>query len=211
MSKSAPRAARRVSVWLPVILGLLAWRPVAPERPVAGGKETAILAGGCFWGVEAVFRHVKGVKSATSGFATPVGPAAGMSDPHAGYAEAVKLVYDPSQITLQKILEIFFTVAHDPTELDRQGPDVGPQYRSAVFVSDSAQATAVRAYLGELKTANIYPRPIVTEVVALQRFKEAEELHQDYVAKHPTEPYVMINDAPKVQDLKKKYPDLYRD
>jgi peptide-methionine (S)-S-oxide reductase len=209
MSKSVPGVARRIPLLLPVLLSLLAWRPV--DRPVAGGKETAILAGGCFWGVEAVFRHVKGVKSATSGFATPVAPAAGMSDPHAGYAEAVKVVYDPAQITLQKILEIFFTVAHDPTELDRQGPDVGPEYRSAVFVNDSAQATAVRAYLGELKTANVYPRPIVTEVVALQRFKEAEELHQDYVTKHPTEPYVMVNDAPKVQDLKKKYPDLYRD
>lgn len=180
-----------------------------PER--ISPKETAIFAGGCFWGVEAVFRHVKGVKSATSGFAVGVAQDSTPGQPNRGYAEAVRVVYDPQQIGYQQLLEVFFVVAHDPTQLNRQGPDVGPEYRSAIFIGDSVQRAAAEAYLAQLRSANQFPKPIVTEVVPLRSFRQAEDAHQDYVARHPRDQYVVINDAPKIVELQHKFPSLYHD
>jgi peptide-methionine (S)-S-oxide reductase len=188
------------------------WAASASAWPTySGAKETAVLAGGCFWGVEAVFRHVKGVKSVMSGFA--VGAAQDSAPGHAdrGYAEAVRVVYDPLQIGYQQLLEVFFVVAHDPTQLNRQGPDVGPEYRSAIFVSDSVQRAAADAYLAQLRSTNQFPKPIVTEVILLRSFRQAEDAHQDYVARHPQEPYVIVNDAPKLAELQRKFPALYHD
>lgn len=176
-------------------------------------KKTAIFAGGCYWGVEAVFDHVVGVKSATSGFAYgKVGPASTgqMRPPQSGYAEAVRVEYDPTRVTYEKLLEIFFTVAHDPTELDRQGPDVGTQYRSAIFYQDEEQHQAAMAYLAHLDSAKAYPRPIVTEVVPFKSFRAADDSQQDYLVHHPKEPYIVINDAPKVEQLRREFPGLYR-
>jgi peptide-methionine (S)-S-oxide reductase len=176
------------------------------------GRETIVVAGGCFWGVQAVFQHTKGVLSATSGYAG--GSAKNPSYEHVssgatGHAESVQVVYDPSQISLGRLLKIFFSVAHDPTELNRQGPDTGTQYRSMVLVSGDGQEKIVRAYIRQLDAAKIFRDKIVTEVVPLRAFYPAEGYHQDYVFRHPFEPYIMINDRPKVEDLRKRYPEFY--
>ena len=170
-------------------------------------SATAVFAGGCFWGVESVFEHVRGIKSATSGYAVPAAGSAADSS----YAEAVRVVYDPSRVTYRQLLEIYFLVAHDPTQRNRQGPDVGPEYRSVIFVSDDEQRGAARAYLDSLTAARVYPRPIVTEVLPLGRFRVAEEFHQDYAAKHPTDAYIVYNDAPKLVVLRRRYPDLFKE
>jgi len=170
-------------------------------------SATAVFAGGCFWGVESVFEHVRGIKSATSGYAVP---AAG-SATDSSYAEAVRVVYDPSRVTYHQLLEIYFLVAHDPTQRNRQGPDVGPEYRSIIFFSDDAQRAAARAYLDSLAAAKVYPRPIVTEILSLGRFRIAEDFHQDYAARHPTDAYIVYNDAPKILDLRHRFPALYKE
>jgi peptide-methionine (S)-S-oxide reductase len=167
-------------------------------------KQTAVFAGGCFWGVEAVFEHLRGVESATSGYATPVG------DPK-GFAEAVRVVYDPDRISYDQLLQVFFLVAHDPTEIDRQGPDVGPRYRSIVFVRGEAERAAVRTALDSLRARRVYSTPIATEVAALRTFRIAEDFHQDYVIHHPQEAYVVINDLPKLAELRRRYPTLYQE
>jgi peptide-methionine (S)-S-oxide reductase len=167
----------------------------------SGTKQTAVFAGGCFWGVEAVFEHLRGVQSATSGYATPV------DDPK-GFAEAVRVVYDPSRISYDQLLQIFFLVAHDPTEVDRQGPDVGPRYRSIVFVRSEEERTAVRHAIDSLHSA--YHAPIATEIAALRSFRIAEDFHQDYVVHHPQEAYVVVNDLPKIAELRQRYPALYQ-
>ncbi len=171
----------------------------------------AILAGGCFWGVEAVYRHVKGVKSVKSGFATGTssdGPR--MKPAPSGHVEAVRIEYDPAQVSYADLLRIFFSVAHDPTQLNRQGPDVGPEYRSAIFVADSVQLALATGFVDSLQTAGAFARPIVTEVLPLGSFREAEEYHQNYVARHPNEPYVVVNDAPKLAALRRLFPEFYR-
>ena len=175
-------------------------------------KQTAVLAGGCFWGVQAVFQHVKGVLEATSGYA---GGAAGtaryeqVSNGDTGHAESVQITYDPSQITYGQLLRIFFSVAHDPTQLNRQGPDEGSQYRSAIFYLDDAQKRIAEAYIAQLEKQKIFPRPIVSQVVQLKGFYPAEAYHQNYAALHPQNPYIMINDAPKVENLREELPELY--
>jgi len=178
----------------------------------ATDKKTAIFAGGCYWGVEAIYDHVKGVKSAVSGFA--VGgdppPSVQLRPGHTGYAESVRVTYDPAQISYDQLLELFFTVVHDPTQLDRQGPDVGPQYRSTIFYQDEEQHQKAVAYLAHLDSAKTFPRPLVTEVVPLKSFKEAPADQQDYSEHHPDQPYIKINDAPKVEQLRRDYPALYR-
>jgi peptide-methionine (S)-S-oxide reductase len=182
--------------------------------PAAGAKETAIFGGGCFWGVEAVFKHLRGVKSATSGYAVGMvldSVPGIVNHAHGGYAEAVRVVYDPQQIGYRQLLDVFFTVAHDPTQLNRQGPDVGPEYRSVIFVGDSLQRAAAEAYLAQLRSSNAFSRPIVTEVVPLRSFRQADDAHRDYVARHPRDQYVVINDAPKLADLQRKFPALYHD
>lgn len=181
----------------------------------AGVPETqkAVLAGGCFWGVDAVFRHVQGVVGVISGYAGgSVGTAQYdmVSTGTTGHAEAVEITFDPQQISYAKLLEVFFTVAHDPTQLNRQGPDVGTQYRSAVFHVDDAQRQTARGFIERLTRANAFAAPIVTEVVPLDSFYPAEAYHQDYLAHHLTQPYIVYNDLPKLERLKDRFPALYR-
>lgn len=170
------------------------------------------LAGGCFWGIQAVFQHLKGVTQAVSGYA---GGSADTAQYHTvgtgqtGHAESVQVTYDPSQITLGKILQVFFSVAHDPTELNRQGPDTGTQYRSAIFYADAQQKKIADAYIKQLNEAKVFSAPIATTLEPLRGFYPAEDYHQNYARLHPDNPYIVINDAPKVVNLKKTFPDLY--
>jgi peptide-methionine (S)-S-oxide reductase len=178
----------------------------------APAEETAVLAGGCFWGIEAVFEHVKGVKHVASGYSGGTASTARydvVSRGATGHAEAVKITYDPSQISYGRLLKIFFAVAHDPTQLNRQGPDVGPQYRSAIFYKGDEQKRVAEAYILQLREARVFPRLIVTKVSALDAFYDAEEYHQDYAAKNPFEPYIMMHDTPKVVRLKKEFPTIF--
>ena len=181
-------------------------------HPSSAAKSTAVLAGGCFWGVEAVYEHVRGVKSVISGYAVPAPsgePTMKAAKP--GYVEAVRIEYDPGEISYARLLEIFFLVAHDPTQRDRQGPDIGPEYRSVVLTVNEADRSVAAAYLDSLQNAKVFSRPITTEVAPLKSFKAAEDFHQDYVVKNPTAPYVVVNDLPKLQELRRRFPDLYRD
>jgi peptide-methionine (S)-S-oxide reductase len=184
---------------------LAAWA-VTLARP--GRTETIYLAGGCYWGVEEVFEHVKGVKSVVAGFAYGTRdsvPGVLRRPNHGGVAEAVQIEFDPDNISYAELLEIFFTVAHDPTQLDRQGPDVGPRYRSALFVTDSTQLRAARTYLDSVRSAAPASHPVVTDLVLLDHFKAAGEDQQDFAAKHPTLPYIVINDKPKVERLRERF------
>jgi len=185
------------------------------DAPLASSKaeQTAVLAGGCFWGVEAVFEHVKGVTDARSGYSggSPVtAQYEKVSTGQTGHAESVRITYDPSQISYGQLLKVFFSVAHDPTELNRQGPDAGTQYRSAIFYSNEEQKRIAQAYIEQLNRAKVFARPIVTQVAAFQSFNEAEAYHQDYLAHHPDETYIVINDLPKVENLRKQLPGLYK-
>jgi len=176
------------------------------------GKQTMVLAGGCFWGIQAVFQHVKGVISATSGYSGGDAKTAEyevVSTGNTGHAESVQVVYDPSKITYGQLLKIFFSVAHDPTELNRQGPDTGTQYRSSIFYNSEEQKKIAETYIAQLDQAKIFPSPIVTKVVPLKAFYPAEAYHQDYATRHPESPYIMFNDAPKVAHLREQFPDLY--
>lgn len=188
--------------------------PVVDEAPSkASGQESAVLAGGCFWGVQAVFQHVKGVVSATSGYSGGAAFAAEyeiVSTGTTGHAESVKVVYDPSKITFGQLLKIYFSVAHDPTELNRQGPDQGTQYRSSIFYGNEEQKHIAQAYISQLDQAKVFPRKIVTQVVPLKAFYPAEGYHQNYATLHPDNPYIVYNDLPKVAHLQKEYPNLYR-
>jgi peptide-methionine (S)-S-oxide reductase len=173
-----------------------------------------VLAGGCFWGVQAVFQHTKGVKSAVSGYAGGDASTANydtVSSGKTGHAEAVDVTYDPSKVTLGQILKVYFSVAHDPTELNKQGPDHGTQYRSEIFTATAEQADIANAYIKQLDAAKIFPSPIVTKVEPLQAFYPAETYHQDFAKLNPNYPYIVINDAPKVVALKQNLPDLYTD
>ncbi len=187
--------------------------PALDQAP-ATGAAVAVFAGGCFWGVQAVFEHVKGVKSATSGYAggTVRSPSyEDVSSGETGHAESVRVVYDPAVVSYGDLLRVFFSVAHDPTQLNRQGPDVGPNYRSAIFYVNDEQKRLAQAYIDQLTKAKAFPRPIVTQVAPLHGFYPAEAYHQDYALHHPDDPYIVINDAPKVVALRKQLPALYRD
>jgi peptide-methionine (S)-S-oxide reductase len=185
---------------------------VDASKAAAAGQQTAVIAGGCFWGIQAVFQHVKGVISATSGYS---GGAATMADYETvstgstGHAESVKVVYDPSQITYGELLRVFFSVAHNPTEFNRQGPDTGTQYRSVIFYGSDEQKKIAEAYVAQLDQAKVFPRRIVTQVVPLKAFYPAEAYHQDYATRHPNDPYIAYNDAPKVEHLHQQFPELY--
>jgi len=175
-------------------------------------EQTTVVAGGCFWGIQAVFQHVKGVISATSGYSGGAANTAEyelVSNGDTGHAESVKITYDPSQISYGQLLRVFFSVAHDPTQLNRQGPDTGTQYRSSIFYASDEQKRIAEAYIAQLDKAKVYPRPIVTQVVPLKTFYPAEAYHQDYAARHPDNPYIVYNDAPKVAHLRQEFPDLY--
>ncbi|MGA9306277.1 MAG: peptide-methionine (S)-S-oxide reductase MsrA, partial [Candidatus Sulfotelmatobacter sp.] len=203
-------SVRMVAMMLTVLAGTLACRagsgasaavpsPVVDEaKAAAKGKETAVVAGGCFWGIQAVFQHVKGVRSATAGYSggTVKNPDYEMvSSGETGHAESVQIVYDPSQVTYGELLRVFFSVALDPTELNRQGPDTGTQYRSVIFYSNDEQKHIAEAYIAQLDQAKVYPHKIVTQVVPLQAFYEAEDYHQNYAEMHPSDPYIVFNDA----------------
>lgn len=189
--------------------------PVVDETLAAKkGQETIVVAGGCFWGIQAVFKHVKGVTSATAGYSggTVKNPDyETVSSGTSGHAESVEIVYDPSQITLGTLLKVFFSVAHDPTALNRQGPDSGTQYRSAIFFGNNDQQRIAQAYVDQLNQAKIFSQPIVTQIVPLQAFYRAEDYHQDYAVHHPESPYIQICDLPKVKHLQQQFPGLYVD
>jgi peptide-methionine (S)-S-oxide reductase len=184
------------------------------DAPLAAtkGEQTAVFAGGCFWGIQAVFQHVKGVVSATSGYSGGEAKTAHyemVSTGETGHAESVKIIYDPSKVSYGQLLKVFFAVAHDPTELNRQGPDSGTQYRSAIFYASEEQKRIAEAYINQLNQAKIFEGPIVTQVSVLNSFYKAEAYHQDYAIHHPDDPYIAINDLPKVANLRQQLPDLY--
>jgi peptide-methionine (S)-S-oxide reductase len=184
------------------------------DAPLASApaKATAVLAGGCFWGLQLVFEHLKGVTHVTAGYAGGEASTAEyelVSSGTTGHAESVQIEYDPSQVTYGEILKVYFSVAHDPTEVNRQGPDEGTQYRSSVFAADADQQKIAEAYIAQLDAAGNYPAPIATQVVPLKGFYPAEAYHQDYAIHNPWNPYIQINDLPKVADFKSTLPDLY--
>ena len=189
-------------------------RPTLDEHAAPGARlQTAYFAGGCFWGVEAVFESLEGVTDAVSGYTGGADPAPSyerVSSGTTGHAESVRVVYDPARISYDQLLQVFFTVAHDPTQLNRQGPDVGTQYRSAVFYRSPSQREAAERYIGKLREGKVWPGKIVTEVSALRGFHPAEGYHQNYLVRHPTQPYIVVNDMPKLEELRKRYPDLVR-
>jgi peptide-methionine (S)-S-oxide reductase len=179
---------------------------------VTKGEQKVVLAGGCFWGVEAVFEHVKGVTDVKVGYSGGTAKTADyetVSTGTTGHAESVEITYDPSRVTYGRLLKIFFAVAHDPTELNRQGPDSGPQYRSAIFYSGEEQRRIALAYVAQLNRAKVFARPVVTQVVQLDSFYPAEDYHQDYAANHPDDSYIVYNDLPKVENLRRQFPELY--
>jgi peptide-methionine (S)-S-oxide reductase len=184
------------------------------DVPAADGVQTAVVAGGCFWGVQCVFQHTAGVVNAVSGYAGGNKSTASyeiVSTGTTGHAESVEIKYDPKKISYGKILQIFFSVAHDPTQLNRQGPDSGTQYRSAIFTTSDEQKQVADAYIAQLNAAKVYSKPIVTKVGPLQGFYPAEAYHQDYLTLHPSQPYIAYNDIPKVENLKKLFAANYLD
>jgi peptide-methionine (S)-S-oxide reductase len=188
----------------------------AVDEPAPSGtsSETAVLAGGCFWGVQGVFQHVKGVTEAQSGYAGGDQETANypsVSEGDTGHAESVRITYDPAQVTFGQLLRVYFSVVQDPTELNRQGPDEGTQYRSTIFAQDDTQKRVAEAYIAQLGQAAVFPAPIVTTVSPKAEFFPAEEHHQDFLNSNPTYPYIAINDMPKVDGLKQLFPNLYRD
>jgi peptide-methionine (S)-S-oxide reductase len=213
---------RMMAMILTVLAGVVACRagsgaavpsPAADEaRAAAHAKETAVVAGGCFWGIQAVFQHVKGVVSATSGYSggTMKNPDyETVSSGSTGHAESVQIIYDPSQVTYGELLRVFFSVALDPTEVNRQGPDEGTQYRSVIFYQGDEQKRIAEAYIAQLNAAKVFSKAIATQVVALQAFYPAEGYHQNYATLHPDNPYIVYNDAPKVANLRREFPQLY--
>jgi peptide-methionine (S)-S-oxide reductase len=203
---SAPTSSAEIARAIPAPL-------LDPARSSQPASDMVVLAGRCFWGVQGVFQHVKGVTNAVSGYASGEEKTAhynivgrGMT----GHAEAVAVTFDPRQISLGRILQVYFSVAHDPTQLNRQGPDIGTQYRSAVFPKDSEQAKAAGAYIGQLNQARVFPAAIVTKIESDRKFYAAEDYHQDFLVKNPTYPYIVVHDLPKIEELKRLFPDLYR-
>ena len=226
----APLIGRAIS--LAVLVGCVVWwgvrvtsgHAVEPKgmfpAPALDAKlvpqsatETALFAGGCFWGVQGVFQHVKGVTSVISGYSggTVENPYYELvSSGSTGHAESVQVRYDPSQITYGALLMIFFSVAHDPTQKERQGPDIGTQYRSAIFYGNAEQKKIAEAYIAQINAAKVYEREIATEVVPFSAFYRAEDYHQDFLMRHPDNPYIQFNDLQKIERLKQRYPELYR-
>jgi peptide-methionine (S)-S-oxide reductase len=226
----SPQIGRGIAIVL--ILGFLGWnairsigaKPAEPKLPfpkptvdeplaATKGQETAVLAGGCFWGMQAVFEHLKGVKSVVAGYSGGhvESPAYELvSTGLTGHAESISVTFDPSQISYGQILMVYFSVAHDPTQLNRQGPDSGSQYRSAIFYSNEEQKRVATAYVAQIDAARAYAGRIVTQIAPLEAFYRAEEYHQDYLQSHMDQPYIVYNDLPKLDHLKKQFPDLYQ-
>jgi len=189
----------------------------APQEDTSTGDaaalEVAVLAGGCFWGVQGVFQHVKGVTNAVSGYAGGEQKTAKynmVTSGKTGHAETVRVTFDPRQISYGRILQIYFSVAHDPTQLNRQGPDAGPQYRSAIFPTNAEQGRIAKSYIAQLNQARVYPAAIVTKIEANQQFYPAEDYHQDFMTRNPAHPYIVRFDVPKIEDLKRVFADIYR-
>lgn len=225
MTRQRQNLLRIVPLLAALAFGALAAQPTlaqegipipAPAQNASPGQKTtevAVLAGGCFWGVQGVFQHVEGVTNAVSGYAGGEAATAHynlVTTGTTGHAESVEITYDPEKISYGQLLHVFFSVVHDPTQLDRQGPDIGPHYRSAVFPRDEEQARVARAYIAQLDQAGVYHAAIVTRLEADRPFYPAEEYHQDFMTKHPTHPYIVYHDLPKVENLKRLFPDLYR-
>jgi peptide-methionine (S)-S-oxide reductase len=188
--------------------------PVVDAQPGPRASEVAVLAGGCFWGVQGVFQHVEGVTRAVSGYAGGDAESANyqmVGQGTTGHAESVEITFDPTKISYGKILQIYFSVAHDPTQFNYQGPDIGPQYRSAIFPTNEEQARVAKAYIAQLDQAKVYGDTIVTTIEGGHGFYPAEDYHQDYLTLNPTQPYIVINDLPKVRNLERIFPELYRD
>ncbi len=219
-------AALAVAVWAAIAgarrstMGVNAARrepipaPQIDEPHSTSKQETAVFAGGCFWGVQTTFEHIKGVLDATAGYSggtAETATYAQVSSETTGHAESVKVVFDPARISYGTLLRVFFSVVHDPTQLNRQGPDVGTSYRSVIFYTSPEQEKIAKAYIAQLDAAHVFPRPIVTEVVPLKAFYDAEEYHQDYAEKNPDNPYIQICDVPKVKALKEQFPELFKD
>jgi peptide-methionine (S)-S-oxide reductase len=186
--------------------------PALDPPAAVPGPQTAVLAGGCFWGVDAVYKHVNGVAKVVSGYAGGTAKTADyetVSSGRTGHAESVQITFDPSKITYGQLLRVFFSVAHDPTELNRQGPDEGTQYRSAIFYANQEQKRVAEAYIAQLNQAKVFRKAIVTQVVPVSGFYPAEAYHQDYLRRNPYNPYIVVNDLPKLGQLKKQFPDLY--
>lgn len=194
--------------------GAVAIAPPALDLPATPGNlQTAVFAGGCFWGVQGVFQHVQGVKNAVSGYdggAANTAQYESVSEGDSGHAESVSVTYDPNTVTYGKLLQIYFSVAHNPTELNRQGPDTGTQYRSTIFAQSAEQQTVAKAYIAQLDAAKSFDQPIVTTIEMGKPFYPAEAYHQDFLTENPSYPYIVINDLPKVAQLKKLFPDQYR-
>ncbi|HEY4169421.1 MAG TPA: peptide-methionine (S)-S-oxide reductase MsrA [Reyranella sp.] len=185
----------------------------AVDAPAGASPQTLVLAGGCFWGVQGVFQHVAGVTGAVSGYAGGEQSTAHyelVGSGRTGHAESVKITYDPGKVSLGTLLQVYFSVAHDPTELNRQGPDVGTQYRSTIFVMNDEQAKVAQAYIAQLDTAKLFSRKIVTTIERNRTFYPAEDYHQDYLTLHPHQPYIVFNDLPKIENLKRLFPLIYR-
>jgi peptide-methionine (S)-S-oxide reductase len=227
----SPRIGRGIAI--AVIVAFVAWSAVrsigakpnepkfpfpkpAVDEPLSSTKSqaTAVLAGGCFWGVQAVFEHLKGVTAVAAGYSGGHTESPGyemVSSGLTGHAESVSITFDPSQISYGQILMVYFSVAHDPTQLNRQGPDSGSQYRSAIFYSNDEQKRIAVAYVAQIDAAKVYPARIVTQIAPIQAFYRAEEYHQDYLKSHTREPYIVYNDLPKLEHLKTQFPELYRE
>ena len=213
-----------ISVTLGVTVSVLSGTAnAAPKMPIpaptadvpltaTAGKQTAVFAGGCFWGTQSVFQRVKGVIKTTAGYAGGSASTATydqVTTETTGHAESVEVVFDPSKITYGQLLRIFFSVAHDPTQLNRQGPDVGPSYRSAIFYANEEQRRIATAYIAQLDAAKVFSKPIVTQLTPLKGFYRAEDYHQDYALHHPDNPYILVCDRPKISELKEQFPDLF--
>jgi len=226
MAAPLKKTSRALAIALLILLGVLALRgfpasadggrvlprPAADVKP-ASGPAVAVLAGGCFWGIQGVFQHVKGVTRAVSGYAGGDKGSAEyetVSLGSTGHAESVQVTYDPRQVSYGQLLQVFFSVAHDPTQLNRQGPDTGTQYRSAIFPTSDEQASVAKAYIAQLDQAHVFGTAIVTRIEPGRAFYPAEDYHQDFLTRHPSYPYIVVNDLPKVEDLKRLFPDLYR-
>jgi peptide-methionine (S)-S-oxide reductase len=219
-------SAGRIAACVAIGTGAIAWQHVASaeqavripaptqdEKAGATHTETAVFSGGCFWGVQGVFQHVKGVASAVSGYAGGEASTAQyetVSSGQTGHAESVRVTFDPHRISYGKLLQIYFSVAHDPTELNRQGPDTGTQYRSEIFAATPDQTSIAKAYIGELNKSHAFEAAIVTKVESLKGFYPAEDYHQDFLTRNPNYPYIVINDLPKIEALKRLFPDEYR-
>jgi peptide-methionine (S)-S-oxide reductase len=187
--------------------------PVIDLQSSTKEKQTAVFAGGCFWGVEGVFRHIKGVSNVVSGFSGGNAATAHyeiVSSGQTNHAETVKITYDPSKVSYGQLLQVFFAVAHDPTQLNRQGPDTGRQYRSVIFFTNKEQEKVAKSYITQLNKAHVFPSGIVTEVVPFQAFYPAEKYHQNFLATHPDYPYIVVHDLPKLEQLKKQFPNLFQ-